>query len=68
MVNHDHLVALDDLMTVAPVDHRPALERQLDLLTDVSGSAAQTRTDREAALIADLVGLGSADELVTGRD
>lgn len=57
--------ALDDLLTVAPPDRRPVLEHQLALLGELAAVAAPTDADREAALVPDPSGIGSAAELVT---
>jgi len=54
-----------DLLEVAEPDRRPVLERQLALLHEAAGVAAQSGADREAALVPDPSGLGSADELVS---
>ncbi len=57
--------ALHDLLTVAPAERRPALEKQLALLQDAASGAASNTADRRAALIPDPSGLGSATDLVT---
>lgn len=56
--------ALQDLLSVAPPDRAPALERQLALLGEVAAVAAGTAADREEAMVPDPAGIGSADSLV----
>lgn len=60
--------ALDDLLTVAPPDRRPALEHQLALLGGLADAAAHSAADRQAALVRDPSGIGSAAELITTTD
>jgi uncharacterized membrane protein len=58
--------ALEDLMTVVPVERRAALERQLRLLeghADVPGRAEEERHD---SLVGDRLGLGSGSDLLIG--
>lgn len=55
--------ALDDLLTVAPADRRPALERQLALLEESASAAGGLAADRATATIPDPAGIGSAVEL-----
>jgi uncharacterized membrane protein len=57
--------ALDDLLSVAPPERRPALERQLALLDELASVAAHSPADREGAMDPDAAGIGSADRLVT---
>jgi len=57
--------ALDDLLTVAPPDRRPVLEHQLALLGELASVAAESDADREAAMVPDPSGIGSAAALVT---
>lgn len=57
--------ALDDLLTVAPSERRPALQEQLDLLEKAVAKAALDEVDRRGALIPDPVGLGSGDDFTT---
>lgn len=57
--------AFDDLLTVAPPDRQPALERQLALLGEIATLAAETDTDRDQAMRPDPSGIGSATQLVT---
>ncbi len=57
--------ALQDLLTVAPPDRRAALHRQLVLLSDLAGRAADSDADRQAAVVPDPSGIGSAADLVT---
>ncbi|MEJ7757908.1 MAG: hypothetical protein WKF83_17920 [Nocardioidaceae bacterium] len=52
-------------MTIAPPERRPALEKQLALLAGAASVAADSDADREAALVPDPSGIGSAEELVT---
>lgn len=58
---------LDDLLTVAPTDRRPALEHQLAMLED-GAAVAGSAHDRHEALVPDPSGLGSAADLVTSWD
>lgn len=58
--------ALDDLLTVAPPERQPALQRQLDLLTGRAIETAVTDADKQAAVVPDPSGIGSAAELVRG--
>lgn len=60
--------ALDDLLTVAPPNRRPALAHQLGLLEELAAVAARSDADRHAALVPDPSGIGSAAELVTPTD
>lgn len=60
--------ALEDLLSVAPPDRRPALEHQLVLLGQQAGVGAPSHTDRRAAMTPDPSGLGSAADLVTGHE
>jgi uncharacterized membrane protein len=52
---------LEDLLQVAPEDRRPALERQLDLLTKMARGAFQS-DDVEHAIVADQQGVGSGPD------
>lgn len=58
--------ALDDLISVAPEERRPALEHQRELLLS-PGSSATSDADRQAALVSDPSGIGSAARLVSPR-
>lgn len=60
--------ALDDLIGFAPPERRPALQHQLALLEEQAGTAAQTDSDRAAALIPDPSGLGSSADLTAPPD
>jgi uncharacterized membrane protein len=55
--------ALDDLKTVAPVERRPALDRQLRLLARGVGRALADEDDRRAALVPDVQGIGSGADV-----
>ncbi len=57
--------ALEDLLLVAPPERRAPLQLQLDLLGETSSRAALTATDREAAVVADVSGIGSAAGLLS---
>lgn len=59
------VAALEDLLLVAPPERRAPLQQQLDLLGETSSRAAVTATDREAALVADVSGIGSAADLLS---
>jgi uncharacterized membrane protein len=56
--------ALEDLRTVVPPGRRPALDRQLDLLSAAVTRQYQDAQDRRAALTADNEGIGSGPDLV----
>jgi uncharacterized membrane protein len=58
--------ALQDLLTVAPPERQPALQRQLDLLTGRAIESAVTEADKQEAVIPDPAGIGSAATLVRG--
>ncbi|MDQ3481599.1 MAG: DUF2254 domain-containing protein, partial [Actinomycetota bacterium] len=60
--------AMDDLLTVAPPERRPALEHQPALLGELASVAARSDVDREAATVPDPSGIGSAAALVTPRN
>ncbi len=51
--------ALSDLKTVAPLERQPALDRQLRLIADAVTRGLDDDEDRDAALVADLQGIGS---------
>lgn len=57
--------ALDDLLTVAPEDRRPPLETQLASLGEMVSRMAETDADRDAGMVPDPSGIGSATDLVT---
>jgi len=54
--------ALDDLLTVAPPDRRPPLERQLELLEAGEADSDAPRND-QGTIAADMQGIGSAKGL-----
>jgi uncharacterized membrane protein len=56
--------ALEDLRTVVPPGRRPALDRQLDLLSAAVTRQYQDAQDRRAALTADNEGIGSGPDVV----
>jgi uncharacterized membrane protein len=56
--------ALQDLMTVAPPERRPALERQLRLLEQSVEEELTTQEDIEAALVPDAQGIGSGRDII----
>lgn len=60
--------ALDDLLTIASPERRPALQRQSDLLDSLAATAASSDLDRQAALAPDSSGIGSGAGLVTHTD
>jgi uncharacterized membrane protein len=55
--------ALADLKTVAPLERQPALDRQLRLLADAVTRGLDDDEDRDAALVADLQGIGSGADV-----
>jgi uncharacterized membrane protein len=57
--------ALEDLMTVAPPERRPALDRQLELLDDGVRRAFDDDADIDAALIPDMQGIGSGPDVMS---
>lgn len=57
--------ALDDLLLITPPDRQAPLQEQLDLLFNVAANAASNEADRDAAMIADPSGIGSAQNLLT---
>lgn len=57
--------ALDDLVEIAPPERRPPLERQRALLAEGTARVRTTGADRDAGLVPDVAGIGSAEELVT---
>jgi uncharacterized membrane protein len=59
--------ALTDLMTVAPPERRPALERQLELLAEAVCDVQDDDRDVVAALVADAQGIGSGEDLLSTR-
>jgi uncharacterized membrane protein len=58
--------ALEDLLTVAPSDRRPPLERQLELL-EAAAAANDEPGDDHVPITADRQGIGSAAELQLPR-
>jgi uncharacterized membrane protein len=54
---------LEDLRTVVPAERRPALDRQLTLLTAAVERSYPDRADVEAALVSDHQGIGSGPDL-----
>ena len=57
--------ALDDLLMVSPADRRAPLEKQLASLEELVSRMAETDADREAGMVPDPSGIGSATVLVT---
>src|SRR4051794_19975027 len=57
--------ALEDLMTVAPPERRPPLDRQLKLLEDAVRRAFSDDADVDAALIPDMQGIGSGPDVMS---
>lgn len=57
--------ALQDLLSIAPEERRPPLERQLASLGELVSYAANTDADREDGMVPDPAGIGSAAVLVT---
>jgi uncharacterized membrane protein len=57
--------ALEDLMTVAPPERRPPLERQLELLEDAVRRAYSDDADIDAALVPDMQGIGSGADVMS---
>ena len=57
--------ALDDLLTVATEQQKPALHHQLTQLRQLVSASAATDSDRELAMLPDSSGIGSAAALVT---
>ncbi|MEV6252679.1 DUF2254 domain-containing protein [Nocardia sp. NPDC051929] len=55
--------ALEDLLTVAPPERHPPLERQLDVLVAAVHRSYDDQRDRRAALVADQQGIGSGADL-----
>jgi uncharacterized membrane protein len=60
--------ALEDLLSVAPPDRRPVLERELTLLHEQAARLVSNDIDRAAALQPDPAGIGSAAALVAPTD
>lgn len=60
--------ALDDLLTVAPPERRPALRQQLSLLEELAAAEPRTGADRRAALVPDPSGLGSSADLTRATE
>lgn len=60
--------ALKDLLSVAPPDRRPVLQRELALLHEQAARLAPNDADREAALEQDPAGIGSSAALVAPTD
>jgi uncharacterized membrane protein len=58
--------AIEDLKALAPADRRPALDRQLRLLTAGVRRALDDDDDVRAALVPDAQGLGSGPDVVDG--
>jgi uncharacterized membrane protein len=58
--------ALEDLLSVAPLERRPPLERQRTLL-EAAVAETSSSGDRREPLTADMQGIGSADELQVPR-
>ena len=57
--------ALDDLLSVATPEQKPALHRQLTQLRQLVSETAGTDSDRDIATLPDSSGIGSAAALVT---
>jgi uncharacterized membrane protein len=57
--------ALDDLLSVATPEQKPALHRQLTQLRQLVSETAGTDSDRDMATLPDSSGIGSAAALVT---
>ena len=57
--------ALEDLMTVAPPERRPPLDRQLKLLDDGVRRAFDDAADVDAALVPDMQGIGSGPDVMS---
>ncbi|WP_051427259.1 DUF2254 domain-containing protein [Arthrobacter sp. H20] len=58
-------LALDDLMAVAPAERLQPLEYQLESLDSSARDVASSTADAKAAVVPDVSGIGSADDLVT---
>jgi hypothetical protein len=56
--------ALDDLLTVAPEERRPPLERQLELLEAAVKRAFDDEDDVAANLIGDAQGIGAGPDVL----
>ena len=57
--------ALDDLLSVATAEQKPALDHQLGQLRELVSANATTDSDRDMATLPDTSGIGSAAALVT---
>jgi uncharacterized membrane protein len=57
--------ALDDLLSVATAEQKPALHHQLSQLRQLVSATAGTDSDRDMATLPDTSGIGSASALVT---
>ena len=57
--------ALEDLSTVAPPERRPPLDRQLGLLEAAVRRSYADDSDVEAALVADMQGIGSGPDVMS---
>jgi uncharacterized membrane protein len=57
--------ALEDLTTVAPPERRPPLDRQLKLLDEAVRRAYDDAADVDAALVADMQGIGSGPDVMS---
>jgi uncharacterized membrane protein len=57
--------ALEDLMTLAPPERRPPLDRQLKLLDNGVRRAFSDDADVEAALVPDMQGIGSGPDVMS---